>query len=187
MAQHVCPWWLGYLMASPVRRWVENPEKLLAPYIREGMTVLEPGPGMGFFTIPLARMVGPSGRVVAADIQARMLGGLRRRAAKAGVQSRIEARLARLDSLEVQDLRGKVDLVLAFAVVHEMPSAEVFFLQTAAALKPGGKMLFVEPAGHVNQKKFTEETEAARSAGLEEVSHPLVKRSHAVLFQKKAA
>ena len=142
---------------------------------------------MGFFTIPIARMIGPSGRVVAADIQARMLSGLRRRAAKAGLQSRIETRLATLDSLEVQDLHGKVDLVLAFAVVHEMPSPEAFFQQTVAALKPGGQVFFVEPAGHVNQKKFAEETEAAWSAGLEEVSHPLVRHNHAVLLQKKVA
>ncbi len=56
-----------------------------------------------------------------------------------------------------------------------------------AALKPGGQVFFVEPAGHVNQKKFAEETEAAWSAGLEEVSHPLVRHNHAVLLQKKVA
>ncbi len=79
---------LVILLASPVRRWMgENPEALLTPYVREGMTVLEPGPGMGFFTLPLARMVGPAGRVVAVDIQARMLDALERRARKAGLTS----------------------------------------------------------------------------------------------------
>jgi 2-polyprenyl-3-methyl-5-hydroxy-6-metoxy-1,4-benzoquinol methylase len=184
MAQHVCPWWLGYFLASPVRRWIEKPEEIIAPYIREGMTVLEPGPGMGFFTIPMARMVGLSGRVIAVDVQERMLDGLRRRAAKAGVQSRIETRLAGPNSLEVQDLNGTVDFVLAFAVVHEMPSAETFFQQAVATLKPGGHVLFVEPAGHVNQKKLSKEVDAARVAGLEEVIRPLVKRSHAVLLRK---
>jgi len=174
-------------MTSPIRRWVEKPEDLLGPYIKEGMTVLEPGPGMGFFTLPLSRMVGPSGRVIAVDIQEKMLDGLRRRAAKAGLMPRIEARLAQSDSLGIEDLGGKVDFVLAYAMVHEMPSAENFFQQVAAALKPGGNMLFAEPAGHVNLKKFTEETEAAHSAGLHEVSHPLVKRSHAALLQKSAA
>ena len=55
MAHRVCPWWLGYLLASPLRRLMANPRKLLAPYVHEGMTVLEPGPGMGFFTLELAR------------------------------------------------------------------------------------------------------------------------------------
>jgi hypothetical protein len=49
MAHGVCPWWLGYLLASPLRRLMMDPRKLLAPYVHEGMTVLEPAPGMGFF------------------------------------------------------------------------------------------------------------------------------------------
>jgi len=81
MPCRVCPWWLGYLLASPVRRLLQDPRKLLGPYVREGMTVLEPGPGMGFFTLEIARLVGPSGRVVAVDIQPRMLSSLRRRSA----------------------------------------------------------------------------------------------------------
>lgn len=84
--QRVYPWWLGYLLVSPLRRLSQNPGKVLAPYVREGMTVLEPGRGMGFFTLELARLVGPSGRVVAVDIQPRMLAGLRRRAARAGLE-----------------------------------------------------------------------------------------------------
>ena len=94
MAHRVCPWWLGYLLASPMRRLMQDPGKLLAPYVREGMTVLEPGPGMGFFTLEIARLVGPSGRVVAVDIQPRMLSSLKRRAARAGLLERVDARLA---------------------------------------------------------------------------------------------
>ncbi len=62
MAKRVCPWWLGYLLASRLRRLWEDPRTILAPYVREDMTVLEPGPGMGFFTLELARLVGSSGR-----------------------------------------------------------------------------------------------------------------------------
>jgi predicted methyltransferase len=86
MAHRVCPWWIGYLLASPLRRWFgQDPAKILSPYVREAMTVLEPGPGMGFFTIPLARLVGPSGRVVTVDLQPKMIESLKRRASKAGV------------------------------------------------------------------------------------------------------
>jgi hypothetical protein len=60
----VCPCWLGYLLASPVRRILYQPASVLAPHIHEGMTVLEPGPGMGFFTFELARLVGGSDRVI---------------------------------------------------------------------------------------------------------------------------
>ena len=73
MAHRVCPWWLGYLLASPLRRLMYDPARILTPHVREGMTVLEPGPAMGFFTLELARRVGPAGRVVAVDIQEKML------------------------------------------------------------------------------------------------------------------
>ncbi|MFY9643515.1 MAG: hypothetical protein WCD20_15720 [Rhodomicrobium sp.] len=69
MAKHrVCPWWMGYLLASPIRKWWQDPARILSPYVRAGMTVLEPGPGMGFFTLEIARLVGPSGRLVAVDV-----------------------------------------------------------------------------------------------------------------------
>jgi predicted O-methyltransferase YrrM len=64
------------------------------------MTVLEPGPGMGFFTLDLARLAGRQGRVIAVDIQPRMIAGLQRRAAKAGLADTIDARVTTRDSLD---------------------------------------------------------------------------------------
>ena len=90
MAEHVCPWWLGYFLVSPIRRWMQNPDELIAPYVTPGMTVLEPGPGMGFFTLPLARRVG-SGRVIAVDIQPKMLNALRRKLALVFFLSRLHS------------------------------------------------------------------------------------------------
>lgn len=166
MALDVCPWWIGILMVSPIRRWFEDPDKLLRPYVREGMTILEPGPGMGFFTLPMARMAGDSGRIIAIDLQAKMLEGLRRRAARAGLLPRIELRLAQRDSMGAEDLRGTVDLVVAIHVVHEMPCEEAFFRQAAEVLKPGGSLLLMEPHGHVKAEKFSHEMHSAREAGL---------------------
>lgn len=185
MAHRVCPWWIGYLLASPIRRWMsESPESLLAPYVRPGMTVLEPGPGMGYFSLPMARAVGSTGRIVAVDIQPRMLAGLRRRARKAGLLDRIETRLAQPDRMGLDDLRGAVDFALAFAVVHEMPSPAAFFAEAAAALKPGGTLLFAEPAGHVNPETFATELEEAQAVGLAEVSRPSIRRSIAAVLKK---
>jgi len=186
MAEHVCPWWIGYFLVSPIRRWLQDPEELIKPYITPGMIVLEPGPGMGFFTLPLARRVG-SGRVVAVDIQPKMLNALRRRAEKAGLLQRIDVRLAKSDSLGVDDLRDAVDFVLAVAVVHEMPAAENFFSQAAAALRPGGKLLFAEPAGHVKPGLFARELDFARKAGLVEENQLAVKRFHAALLTKQVS
>jgi ubiquinone/menaquinone biosynthesis C-methylase UbiE len=184
MSLRVCPWWIGKLMVSPIRQWFQDPVELLGPYAHEGMTVLEPGPGMGYFTLPLARMVGETGRVIAVDLQPRMLDGLRRRAEKAGLLSRIEVRQAMPDSLGIDDLAGKVDLVAAIAVVHEMPSGEHFFAEVAQALKPGGTVLLVEPSGHVRADKFNHEIHAACDAGLSKSARVIGGRSSVAVFTR---
>jgi SAM-dependent methyltransferase len=186
MTHHVCPWWLGYLLASPIRRWIQDPLPILSAHIRPGMTVLEPGPGMGFFTLPLARLVGPEGRVVAVDLQARMLAELDRRTARAGLARRVETRATRPDRLGVDDLGGQVDFVLAFAMVHELPEGHSFFAEVAAALKPGGTLLLAEPGGHVPEADFAAELDAAQGAGLKLLSRPAIKRTQAAVLGKPA-
>ncbi len=165
MSSRVCPWWIGYLLLLPLRRIRQDPRRLLAPLVREGMTVLEPGPGMGFFTVDLARMVGPAGRVVAVDVQEKMLKVLRRRALKAGVADQIDARRVEPGRLGIEDLAGRVDLVLAIFVVHEMPDAGAFFAEAHRALRPGGRLLFAEPKRHVSNDAFARSLEAGERAG----------------------
>jgi ubiquinone/menaquinone biosynthesis C-methylase UbiE len=182
MGHAVCPWWLGYLLASPVRRLVQDPERIVGPLAHDGMTVLEPGPGMGFFTLELARRVGASGRVVAVDVQPRMLAALRRRAERAGLGSRIETRQASESSLGIDDLAGKVDLVLAFAVVHELPDIERFFQEARRALAAGGRVLVAEPAGHVSAAEFDATLAVAGRAGLRRQPGPAIWRSRTAIL-----
>jgi SAM-dependent methyltransferase len=184
MAHRVCPWWLGYFLLNPFRRFGQNPSKILASQVREGMTVLEPGPGMGFFTLELLRMVGNRGRVIAVDIQPRMLAKLKRRGAKSGLPGQLDARLASTDSMGISDLRGSVDFTLAFAVVHEFPDAGKFFAEVAAASKPGADLLLAEPNGHVKAAEFEAELRAASEAGFKLVERPAIRRSHAALLRK---
>jgi SAM-dependent methyltransferase len=184
MPHSVCPWWLGYLLASPLRRLAHDPAKILAPYVRNGMTVLEPGPGMGFFTLELARMVGPSGRVLTVDIQPRMLDRLKRRAAHAGLLDRLDIRVAQRDSLGLAGAAGTVDFVLAFAMVHEMPSAKSFFQEAAQAMKAGAHLLLAEPAGHVKPALFEAELASAAQAGLRVSDRPAIRHSLAAVLTK---
>jgi len=184
MAERVCPWWMGPLLLSPLRRWTIRPERLLAPYVRDGMTVLEPGPGMGFFTLSLADLVGPHGKVIAVDVQPKMIEALQRRIERAGREGRVATRIAGRDSLQIADLAGSIDFVLAFAVVHETPSPERFFREITAVLKPGATLLLVEPSGHVCKEKFAAELQAAQDAGLAIAASPVIRRNHAALLRK---
>ena len=141
---------------------------------------------MGFFTLELARRVGASGRVVAVDVQARMLDQLKRRAAKAGLLERVDTRLAHPDSMGLADLAGKVDFALAFAVVHEVPSNSAFFAETFAAMKPNACLQFVEPAGHVKPPLFEKELACAADAGFVLEGRPAISHSHAARLKKPA-
>jgi len=123
----VCPWWLGYLLLIPFRRLSQDPEKIVTPFVREGMTVLEVGPGMGYFTLTLARLVGTSGSVICADVQEKMLSALQKRAKKAGVEKQISPVRADKDSLRIQTYEQRVDFAIAFAVVHEVPDQARLF------------------------------------------------------------
>lgn len=184
MSQRVCPWWFGYLLLLPLRRIRQRPRKLLGALVREGMTVLEPGPGMGYFTLDVARMVGPAGRVVAVDVQERMLKALRRRARRAGLLDRIDIRHVEADRLGVDDLAGRVDLVLAIFVVHEMPDADALFAEAHRVLVRGGRLLFAEPKRHVSQDAFEASLGAARRAGFTCEGEALFPGARAVLLAR---
>ena len=184
MAHRVCPWWLGYFLLNPLRRYRQNPIQILAPHVRAGMTVLEPGPGMGFFTLELARLVGTNGKVIAVDVQPRMIGKLKRRARKAELLDRLDLRIAPPESLSISDLAGRVDFTLAFAVVHEFPDAGRFFAEVAAASKPGASLLMAEPTGHVDAATFESELQAASAAGFILQSRPVIRSSHTALLKR---
>jgi hypothetical protein len=111
-----------------------------------------------------------------------MLERLIRRAAKAGLLNRLDARLASPDSMALTDLGGSVDFTLAFAVVEEFPDAREFFRQIEAASKSRASLLLAEPRGHVESTKFESELDAARENGFGLHSRPSVPRSHAAFL-----
>jgi ubiquinone/menaquinone biosynthesis C-methylase UbiE len=185
MDKHVCPWWLGYFLTSPLRRISHKPERILAEYVDASYRVLDIGSGMGFFSIPMAKTVGRSGKVYSLDVQEKMIRELERRAEKAGVRGSIETRLCGRDSLGIEDLEGKLDFALAFYVVHEVSDRGALFEQVHRALKRGRKLLVVEPNGHVSKKAFEETIREATAFGFEVMERPLVARSRACALTKK--
>lgn len=179
----VCPWWLGYFLASPLRKWWQDPKEILAPFVREGQRILEPGPGMGFFTLELARLVGPQGKVIAIDLQSKMIDSLKRRVAKAGFADRVDARVVSADSLATDDLNASIDFILAFAMVHEMPDAAKFFREVATTARIGATLLLVEPRGHVKDAMFQDELKLAAEAGFQLLDRPAIRHSHAAFLR----
>jgi SAM-dependent methyltransferase len=181
---HRCPGWAAPFMASPLRRLFESPEKLLGPWVEPGMTVLDVGCATGFFSLSLARMTGERGRVLCVDVEPRMVKGLVRRATKAGLSDRIEPILCNEDDLGLSGHEGTVDFAVALHALHELPDIEHGLRQIAAALKPGGRLLVIEPRGHVSRATWDHELEVAGPLGFA-VRQPLeLRRRFGAVLEK---
>jgi ubiquinone/menaquinone biosynthesis C-methylase UbiE len=180
----VCPWWLGYLLASPVRKLIHDPVKILRPYLKTGMVAVDIGSGMGYFSIPMTKLVGREGKIICVDLQAKMLSSLRKRALNAGVLESMVIRQATPDSLQLGDIAGTADFVLTFAVVHEVPDQARLFSEICAVLKPGGQLLISEPGGHVTEQQFAATELIAEANGFEAVATPDIRRTYSALLRK---
>lgn len=162
MPHDVCRWWYCYFFDNPLRRWIYNPGKLFGEHVQPGMTILDVGCGMGFNSLGLARLVGPSGRVLAVDMQPQMLRILLKRAARQGLQDRIEAHLCSATAIGIA---GPVDFAAAFWMVHETPDIPAFLRQIRDCLRPAGSFLIAEPVFHVTEQEFGKTLDMAREAG----------------------
>jgi ubiquinone/menaquinone biosynthesis C-methylase UbiE len=182
--KHVCPRWLCFTFDNVFRRYFQDPAALLQPYVRQGDTAIDVGPGIGFFTIPLAERVGDSGGVIAVDIQQSMLDALRRRAVKRGVASRISTHLASEKALGIS---AEADFILAFWMVHEVPDRKRFFEELRQLLKPQGLFLLAEPGVHVTASMFDRIVADAEAAGFKVQSRPRIAFSRAAVLVKGPA
>jgi 2-polyprenyl-3-methyl-5-hydroxy-6-metoxy-1,4-benzoquinol methylase len=181
--QHTCPWWLGFLLINPIRKRLHNPESMLKPFVKPGMKVVDFGCAMGFFSLPMARMVGETGKVYAVDIQEKMIQWLSKRAAKAKLSQIIHPMLI-TEETNYAGLSGSIDFALLFAMVHEVPDKAKLFATVGNMVKSGGHVLFAEPRGHVTKIDFEESIILSFSSGFKEAGTLNIAGSHAVILQK---
>ncbi|OQX26879.1 MAG: SAM-dependent methyltransferase [Desulfobacteraceae bacterium IS3] len=177
----ICPVKRAGSLDNRLRRWIHDPRKILGPYIKEGMTVMDLGCGPGFFSIDIAQMVGKSGRVIASDLQEGMLRKIRDKIHGTEIEERITLHQCQENSIGVSE---KVDFVLAFYMVHEVPDQRKFFDEIVSVLKPKGKILIAEPPFHVSKNAFEETVRIAQDTGFTPVERPKIFLSKAVILQK---
>jgi ubiquinone/menaquinone biosynthesis C-methylase UbiE len=174
---HICPVQLAGSLDTKIRRWFQNPQTILRPYVKEGMTVLDLGCGPGFFTIDMAQMVGETGRVIAADLQEGMLKKLKNKIAGTEFQDRVVLHTCLEEKIGITE---EVDFILAFYMVHEAPYQDKFFKDIKTILKTSGLMLIVEPPLHVSWEAFDQSIKNAKNVGL------LVSEGPKIPFNKTA-
>jgi ubiquinone/menaquinone biosynthesis C-methylase UbiE len=180
-ALQVCPACLIAMLETPLRRALHKPEKLLAGLVTPGMTVLDIGCGPGYFTLGIARQVGPQGRVIAVDVQPEMLGRVRLHAEKEGLLERIRLHQCTPTSI---GLNETFDFALAFWMVHEVPDREALMGGVYHLLNPGGCLLVVEPKMHVTQASFEETLQVAAMVGFRSMGERKIAISRAMLLEK---
>jgi ubiquinone/menaquinone biosynthesis C-methylase UbiE len=159
----VCPVELANSLDSKIRAWLQNPQKILSPYVGEGMTVLDVGCGPGFFSVELAKLVGGTGKVISADLQEGMLQKLAAKIRGTELEKRITLVKCDQDKINVSE---QIDFGLTFYMVHEIPRKEPFFRELKSILKDQGRILMVEPKlFHVSRKDFEVTMNIAKEAG----------------------
>jgi ubiquinone/menaquinone biosynthesis C-methylase UbiE len=178
----VCPVELANSLDSKIRRWIQNPRRILAPYIKEGMTVLDVGCGPGFFSVELAKMVGNKGKVIAADLQEGMLQKLYNKIKGTELEARVKLSKCEKNNINVSE---KVDFILTFYMVHEVPDKNSFFKQLNNALTDKGQFLLVEPKlFHVSHKDFESTIKIAEENGFERSQGPPLLASWSTILKK---
>ena len=178
--QRVCPIEIAGWLDNSIRRLVQNPNKILKPFINNGMVVLDLGCGPGFFTVEIADMVGETGKVIAADLQEGMLTLVNMKIKGTRLEQIVELHKCEEDRLGLSD---KVDFVFAFYMVHEVPDQHRLFKELKNILNPGGKLFIIEPRFHVSEESFNEMINQLISNSFETISRPKVFFSRSVVVK----
>lgn len=176
----VCPVSLAGHLDSRIRRWFQDPRRLLEPYVREGMTAVDLGCGPGFFTLDLAQLVGPSGRVIAVDLQPGMLERVRLKTQGTELASRLTLHPCQPNRIGLSE---PFDFVLAFYVLHELPDAAASLGELRPLFRRGGQLLVVEPPLHVSRAAFEKTLRVATGVGYRVVSRPRFRFNKAALLE----
>ena len=178
----LCPVSHAGTLDNRIRRMLQDPVKILTPFIKDKMTVLDIGCGPGFFSIAMANMVGESGRIIAVDMQEGMLQKVKKKIKGTEIENRIILHKCEEDRLNIKEY---ADFALAFYMVHEVSDQEAFFREIISILKPSGKFLVVEPKiFHVSKKEFENTVNIAENAGFKALPGPKVFFGRTVIFKR---
>ncbi len=177
----------------PEREKEENPAKLMEVLpLKAGDVVADVGAGSGYYTFRLAEKVGPKGKVLAVDIQKEMLDLIRQRS-KERKLSNVVPVLGEITDPKLPE--NGVDLILLVDVYHEFSHPYEMTVAMAKALKPGGKLVFVEFRLEDEKVPIKLVHKMSKAQVLKEMSiHPLkhVKTveslpwQHVIIFEKKS-
>ena len=171
---HVCGHQHSFALDNFLRKLVQSPHRILRPHLKNGDTAIDLGCGPGFFTLPMAELVGSSGTVIGVDLQQEMLARVKAKLAKVKDRSCLaDVLLHQCSQVDLGlDDSIRADFVLAYYMVHETPDQNSFFQQVKKIVKSTGRILIVEPPFHVSRKQFRKTLKCAEHADLAVIERP---------------
>ena len=157
------------MLLQPTRRFVMPVRTTLEWFgLQPGETILELGPGPGYFTPEAARMAGPEGRVLCLDLQPGMLELLRTRLRTRDVTN---AHLIAADATRLPLADHSVDAAFLVAVLGEIPDRPAALIELRRVLRPGGRLSFVETLGDPDYVFVDTMKDLCRACGFQLVEH----------------
>ena len=192
---------IAFVMGHQAADWLERPEReeeehsqqlLKELKIKPGDSVADIGAGTGYFSRRIARVVGPTGKVFANDIQPEMLELLTNKMAAEGISNVV----AVLGSITNAGLAANsVDLALMVDVYHEFDYPFEMIQSICQSLRPGGRVVFVEfrgedaevpikPVHKMTEAQVKKEMTAQPLEWVETIS--VLPRQHIIIFRRKA-
>lgn len=141
---------IAYVMGHQAATWLERPEReeeenptkmIQLLKLKEGEVVADIGAGSGYYTFRMAKLVGAKGKILAVDIQKEMLDIIRARMKKDGIDN-VEPVMGDEADPKLKD--ASVDTILLVDVYHEFAQPYEMTEKMIKALKPGGRIVFVE-------------------------------------------
>ena len=176
----VCPMRVAGLLDSKFRKLFHNPNSILKPFIKKNMTVLDIGCGPGVFSIEIAKLLDGTGKVISVDMQEGMLEIIRKKIRGTAYEKSVVLHKCTQDSL---NLKEKIDFVLLFYVVHEVPDKERLFGEILPQINKNGLIMIVEP-GLIFKNEFNRIIDHIKEKGFEEHEKPKIKLSKGIVLRK---
>lgn len=173
---------MANLIDNPWRRSYQPPEQMPVRHaLKPGMTVLEVGPGNGRYSVAAARYLGEKGRLVAVDIEPKMIERVRRRMQEEGITN-ISTRVASVHALPFED--ASFDAVYMITVIGEIPQPQRAVCEFARVLRPGGVLAFSEFFPDPDYPLASTLTAWARQAGLNPKQYSGNFFAYSLVFEK---
>ena len=175
----------AFSLLNPLRSWLQSVEPTLRTFrVQEGHTVLELGPGPGYFTLGASRAVGRAGRVICVDVQPAMLSILRQRLQDAQIAN---TRLVAGDAVRLPLADGCVDEAFLVAVLGEIPDRPRAVAELRRVMKAGGVLSVMETFTDCDYQLEDSVRDLCRAFGFEAIDQERRRLGYTLCFSAPGA